>query len=336
MPSISKTITDAEVLLKERKNFSRTRLGELSNRFLRTAEVARFENLCIYATGSYARHEASANSDIDLFFVHTGSSHSVEVPSRLDELRLFARVIEIGESMDLPPFSNDGEYLKILYLDDMLSMLGGPADDFHNYFTARMLLLLESTPLANNDRFREMSEAVIESYFRDYPDHSKEFRPVFLINDILRFWKTLCLNYEHRRNRPEDDLEKKRQQQVKNFKLKFSRLLTCFGTIVAICSMPPPIDGDNILTLTRMTPLERFLSAIKNESGLAGLRREVLQHYAWFMEHTALTTEKLREHFEEAPDREAMFDRADSFGRLVYDALDYLAERNSYRRYLVI
>jgi len=45
------------------------------------------------------------------------------------------------------PFSNDGEFLRILYLEDMLEQLGGREDDYLNYFTARMLLLLESKPL---------------------------------------------------------------------------------------------------------------------------------------------------------------------------------------------
>lgn len=31
------------------------------------------------------------------------------------------------------------------------------------------------------------------------PDNAASFRPIFLLNDILRFWRTLTLNYEHDR-----------------------------------------------------------------------------------------------------------------------------------------
>jgi len=228
-------------LFEKRREFSSERLKKLATSLSDLPETKRLPGLCVYATGSYARNEAAEYSDIDLFFVHRGSTKEARV-SRLDELRLFAKVIEIGERLGFPTFSNDGEYLQILYLDDIIQMLGGREDDYHNFFTARMLLLLESSPLVNQELYSSMIDSVIDSYFRDYPNHSSSFRAVFLINDVIRFWKTLCLNYEHRRNRPEGNTEKKRKQQVKNFKLKFSRLMTCFGTIVAVCAKDAPVS----------------------------------------------------------------------------------------------
>ena len=322
-------------LIRQRRLYSQERISGLSERLGAIPEVQKLPDLCVFATGSYARNEASAHSDIDLFFVHKGEREQVKV-SRLSELRLFARVIELGEELQFPTFSNDGEFLKLLYLDDMLNMLGGREDDFHNFFTARMLLLLESTPLVNNSLYEEIITSIIVAYFRDYPDHAVNFRPVFLINDILRFWKTLCLNYEHKRNKPDDDLARKRAQQVKNFKLKFSRLMTCFGTIVAVCAMPAPIEKEHILELTKLSPLERLMRAIGNVNALSPLKREILRDYQWFLESTALTTEELHSNFETAEARTEFFRRADIFGERVYDILAYFAKRNGYTRYLVI
>ena len=79
----------------------------------------------------------------------------------------------------------------------MEEVLGSPEDDGLNAFTARMLLLLESRPVYNAERYRRILKAVIGFYYRDFSDHSEHFRPTFLINDILRFWRTLTLNYEH-------------------------------------------------------------------------------------------------------------------------------------------
>lgn len=328
-------MVDTLTLIEQRRDFSQGRLAELSQRLTQIPELQRLENLSVYATGSYARNEASAHSDIDLFFVHCGSSASGKV-SRLSELRLFAQIIETGEQLKFPTFSNDGEFLRFLYLDDMLQMLGGREDDFQNFFTARMLLLLESAPLVNKDFYNRMLEMIVDAYFRDYPDHAIDFRPVFLINDIIRFWKTLCLNYEHRRNKPENDLGRKRSQQVKNFKLKFSRLMTCFGTVVAVCAMPSPIERDDILEITSLSPLERFMHATDGVKALTGLRAEILRDYQWFLESTALTAEQLHAQFDTAEERTELFRRADLFGERVYDALAFFAKRNGYRRYLVI
>jgi hypothetical protein len=321
--------------LAARREFSKGRLDRLRGLLGEIPEVKRLPNLSIYVTGSYGRNEASEHSDIDLFFVHTGRAASSQV-LRLDELRLFAGVIEIGETMHFPTFSNDGEFLQILYLDDMLDTLGGRSDDYANYFTARMLLLLESTPLLNDPLYGSMMDAVVEAYFRDYPEHAVDFRPVFLINDVLRFWKTLCLNYEHRRNKPEGDEQQRRKQQVKNFKLKFSRLLSCFGTVVAVCSKSAPITKTQVVDLTTATPLERFRNATEGVHDLARVREAILEDYQWFLGNTELSTTALTEKFNSKEAKIELFRRADVFGQRMYEVLDYFAGRNNYRRYLVI
>lgn len=317
-------------LIAVRRKHSSRRLERLRNELASASAAQALSNLCIYATGSYARYEASEHSDIDLFFLHLDN----EKISRLDELQLFAEIIAIGKNLKFPTFSNDGEFLKILHLNQMLQHLGGSEDDARNFFTARMLLLLESRPLVNAGLYEKALEQTVTAYFRDYPDHAMDFRPVFLINDIIRFWKTLCLNYEHRRNEPDD--QAKLKQQVKNFKLKFSRLMTCFGTVVAICSMPSPIEKEAILELTKRTPLDRFLNAMEGAGDLQQLREEVLSDYAWFMDLTGLSTLDLQLKFKDTSDKAALFSRAEEFGDKVYRVLATLAEKNGYMRYLVI
>jgi hypothetical protein len=321
--------------LGDRRAFSRNRLQGMSRRLRCTREFRDLPELCVYATGSYARYEASPHSDIDLFFVHPGSFATSPVP-RLSELRLFARVINVGRKMEFPTFSNDGEYLRVLFLDDILNKLGSPEDDSQNFFTARMLLLLESAAVVNASTLSSIVDQIVEAYFRDYPDHPTNFRPVFLINDILRFWKTLCLNYEHRRNRPANDPGRKLRQNVKNFKLKFSRLMTCFGTVVAVCALPAPISKEQVTSLTRRTPFERFLRSTKGVLEVAELRSSITEDYLWFLQHTVLTTENLEALFQDPAKKAEMFHRADTFGERVHDVLDYFADVNHYRRYLVI
>lgn len=320
--------------LKSRRDFSRERLAHLTSRLQAVQELKDCTGLCVYATGSYARGEASTHSDIDLFFVHAGSVE--KSMSNLDRMRVFARVIDLGAELHFPTFSNDGQFLDVLYADELLNMLGGPADDYHNYFTARMLLLLESVSLVNEHLYRHILDQVVDSYYRDYPDHAEDFRPVFLINDVIRFWKTLCLNYEHRRNKPEHDKLKKRKQQVKNFKLKFSRLMSCFGTIVAVCAAEGPVSRDFIIGLTDKVPLARFRDAVADFADLKPTVASVVDDYEWFLNKTRLSAEELTALFDDSEQKTLLFRRADEFGSKVFEVLDYVAKRNGYSRYLVM
>jgi hypothetical protein len=77
-----------------------------------------------------------------------------------------------------------------------------------------------------------------------------------------------CLNYENKRNRPDADPAKKRRQQVKNFKLKFSRMLTCFGTVVALCAKTQPVDPSMVLSVLNSPPIDRLLSVVDSDKEL--------------------------------------------------------------------
>src|ERR1700719_4217632 len=144
----------------------------------------------------------------------------------------------------------------------MLASLGGRCDDYSNYFTARMLLILESRPVFDDDNYKKAIDVVIGSYMRDYEDHPNDFRPTFLANDIIRFWKTLCLNYEHKRNQPTDDETKRIRQKIKNFKLKFSRLFTCYATI-GLLSCHKHYSKDEIVSMIALPPIQRFVNIVE-------------------------------------------------------------------------
>jgi hypothetical protein len=104
---------------------------------------------------------------------------------------------------------------------------------------------------------------VIGFYYRDYQDHRDDFIPTFLANDILRFWRTLTLNYEHdrlkiRRMFGGDRDAAKVKSALKNYKLKSSRLSTCFSMVLHLASAPAPVTADRIFELCSLTPQERF------------------------------------------------------------------------------
>lgn len=162
-----------------RATYSRTKLDVLSTRLAKARHTKVFEHLTVYAAGSYGRLEASKYSDVDLFFV-LAKPRTYFDEIKVPEIRLLSEIIEISYDMDFPKFSNDGHFLKLLFLDDILENLGSPADDYHNHFTARMLLLLESKPIYGATVYNSLLRATTQSYFRDYPYHPEDFHPTFL------------------------------------------------------------------------------------------------------------------------------------------------------------
>lgn len=158
------------------------------------------DKACVYATGSFGRVEAAQHSDLDLFI----ASKAVDGRSALktlDEICIKADLIQITRDLGIPEFSGDGQYLENYSAHDLTISLGTPEDDADNTFTARLLLILESRPLMCDAVYRDIAGDVISAYWRDYEDHKNDFMPAFLANDILRLWRTFCVNYEARTQR---------------------------------------------------------------------------------------------------------------------------------------
>jgi predicted nucleotidyltransferase len=322
-------------ILEEKKKNSKDQISLLRSELSNIEELRRIERLTVFVAGSYARNEASKFSDIDLFFVLDGYVKNIPSPN-IYTMRAFAKIIEKADALGFPAFSNDGEFLKLIEAPEMARELGGRDDDHLNYFTARMLMLLESKPVYDSNTYDHILREIVASYFRDYTHHPKDFRPVFLINDILRFWKTLCLNYEHKRNQPETDRDRKVKQKIKNFKLKFSRLLTCFGSIASIIDLPANSGPDEIINVGQLSPLDRLRKTVGARPVLAENFRSIEKEYAWFLETTNVHENALLETFHAKEFREEAFRRSEIFGDAMFKIVSKIGEDTGYTRYLII
>ena len=207
--------------------------------------------------------------------------------------------------------------------------------DSDNTFTARLLLLLESRPVFETERYIRLLRQAVDFYFEDFSEHADAFRPTFLLNDILRFWRTLCINYEHRRR---EDLDEGRRAlsvneirakgELKNLKLGFSRLNTCFSMVVPLAAMSAPVTAEHVVALANQSPLERWSDLVAPQEQMD----QLFARYEWFLEFTAdkeSSLAALNDHATRAMAKQ----QSTEFGDLVFTILDATAHPDQ-RRYL--
>jgi hypothetical protein len=256
-------------------------------------------NGCLYACGSAGRGELGASSDLDLFVV------KLEAGTRIDEVLAQAAVVRMMAEGGLEPPSNDGRFLKLHCVDDLESRLGGVADDPENTFTARMLLLLESRPFYGDAAYDALVQRVLRAYWRNADTHPTDYLPIVLVNDIVRYWRVLLLNYESKyeakkgkldaRQRRIDSAgysEKKaageqaslqrdcdaldREKPFASYKLSLARCMTCYSMIARLLvdaetrdAQNPHVSLEAAVRMVRSTPVAR-IQEVRDLSSRAG------------------------------------------------------------------
>jgi hypothetical protein len=320
--------------LVQRATHARTRLAELSRELEKLDSLRDVADLCVYATGSFGRLDASKYSDLDLFFIQT-SGGDARI-GRLDKTLLDADVIRLARTLGFPEFSRDGVFLEVHQLESILQHLGGPEDDFHNHFTARLLLLLESRSVYAEPVYEKALKRLVEAYYRDYQDHELDFRPVFLANDIVRFWKTLCLNYEHRRNRPSEDARLRAKHHVKNLKLKFSRMLTCYSALIWIAAKETGPGPEDVYQMVSLTPVERLLSVREFDAAAAQHVNGALATYSWFLNAVGKAEDEVLDWIADPANRDEAFNNGRRFGEEVCGLILHLSANKPFLRYLLV
>lgn len=324
-------------ILDGRRLATTKRIQELRAELPRAAQLCG-EAACVYMTGSFGRGEASSHSDLDVFIVGIGT-HESPALTRLNQILVKADLIEANKKLGLPEFSADGEYLTHHTVEELLGQLGRPEDDAQNTFTARLLLLLESTPLIGESAYGRIVDDVIASYWRDYQEHKNGFVPAFLANDILRMWRTFCVNYEARTQSV--PAEKKAKRSVKNYKLKHSRLLTCYSGLLYLLAVfskngtVSPSDAVSMIGLSPTKRLEWMLSQPELKHADARIKG-LIDGYERFLANTDMSEDKLVALFLDKERRKKYSESAFEFGDLVFAVFNAIGNGNRFHRLLVV
>jgi predicted nucleotidyltransferase len=324
-------------VLAARRSETQSRLTKLQEH-LQDAAHRVDDKACVYITGSFGRGEASKHSDLDLFIVGLRTNKERALP-RLEEICVEADLIKASRDLDFPEFSGDGEYLEHYAEDELIGTLGRREDDASNTFTARLLLLLESQAVLGPEVYRRIIKDVLGAYWRDYGDHESEFIPAFLANDILRLWRTLCVNYEAKTS--DEPPEKKAKRKVNNYKLEHSRLLTCYSALLYLLStysFQQTVHLGDAVSMARLSPTER-LEYLLTQEHIAVAHETIgklLDQYEIFLTATDAPEPEMVKRFLDPEVAKQHLDSANVLGDLTFQALELIGQKNSFHRMLTV
>ncbi len=322
-----------------RRAYTASRIDDLRLK-LRETEILIKGRACVYATGSFGRKEACSHSDLDLFIVgKTEEGQKESMLSFLSEILVKSDLIRATRGLGIRDFDGDGKYLVHHATHLLTGTLGKPEDDAFNTFTPRLLLLLESYPLVEESIHANVISEVIAAYWRDYEGRSDKFVPAFLANDILRLWRTFCVNYEARTERQPE--RKRWKRKTKNYKLKFSRLLTCYSALLYLLftfGKSGTVRPEDVVDMVGLSPTERIenLCAGSNSDEVKNCLKSLLEKYDNFLKVTDVPEDELIKQFGNKDVSEKHFDEAKDFGTSVFEALNRIGMNNDFHRLLVV
>jgi predicted nucleotidyltransferase len=290
--------------------------------------VQRDTSLVVF--GSLARNEFTAKSDVDWTLLLDGAAD----PQHLDAaLEIERRLVELGA---IQPGAQ-GTFGGFAVSHDLIHNIGG-GDDTNRNTTQRILLLLESAALGDRRAYDRVIRNILRRYVVEDLGGAAEnaFKvPRFLLNDIVRYWRIVAVDFAHKRR-----LRAGSGWALRTAKLRMSRKLTFVAGLLSCYSCETDFAGmeggvgptgilrvvDHLARLVGKSPLDIVAGVILREPVLHEAARRMFDAYDEFL--SMLDDAEVRRHLKdlsaEDADTDETYARTRVLGKQFQEALTHV------------
>jgi hypothetical protein len=321
-PTIEKSLRSTDL--------QRRKISSLLNQILGMDSEDWTEDWSIVAFGSIARNEWTTGSDLDWTLLIDGMARTGH----------FGMTQDIAHRLQLAKFKRPGPtgvFGNMAFSHDIIHRIGGENDTNRNT-TQRILLLLESTVIGGRAAAHErVIRGILERYLEEdtsflTPGSQKYKVPRFLLNDIVRFWRTMAVDFASKQRERAGE-----GWGLRNTKLRMSRklifisgLLICFSCYLnpsteiktADLGAGQPVHPliNHLLPYVGKTPLEILADALISYGAAPKLSRAIFDSYDQFL--TLLDSSKTRKHLEKLKSSDARNDKTFGIVRKISKRFD--------------
>ncbi len=151
--------------------------------------------------------------------------------------------------------------------------------------------------------------------------------------------RTFCVNYEVRTERQPD--EKKWKRKTKNYKLKFSRLLTCYSALLYLLftfGNNKTVHPADVVRMIGLSPTQRVedICEASPSADVKQCMKKILDKYNDFLGVTDVPEADLVKQFSDKKVAGKHFAEARDFGTSIFEALNHIGSNNEFYRLLVV
>jgi hypothetical protein len=281
-------------VLRTAREASLSKRAELDR--LLSAAIGKYtsDDTSLVVFGSLGREEWTSKSDLDWTYLIDGGA-------KTDHLDITQNIQGVFKKNSLGEPGPTGTFGNMAFSHDIIHQIGGQYDTNINT-TQRILLLLESFPIGKRtEAYDRVIRGVIDRYLDEgnlnlkLTSDGKRFRvPRFLLNDIVRFWRTMAVDFASKQRDRAG-----RGWGLRNAKLRMSRKLI-FASGLLVCfsvNLDPELQNristdrnDIKLTLVnhirdhvRLTPLDILAKSIMRYGVRDSVAQDLFDSYAEFL-----------------------------------------------------
>ncbi|EJL9324822.1 nucleotidyltransferase domain-containing protein [Vibrio cholerae] len=268
--------------MEHRKEYSEKVVNKIREKL--SEAFPKDSKISVVVTGSFGRNEASEASDMD-WFVVVDEQYSESVIEQYSESVRETVGCIVNEYVN-KNVGETGTFGGIVRKDELLVNFGGD-EDTNQKFTRRMLYLLESKWLFNENLYNELKREILSRYIKVGVTDSGLNR--FILNDVIRYYRTICTDYEFK------VYENDKKWGVRKIKLRFSRKLLYFSGLITVAStgsMSRELKLQKTEELLSLSPIDRIQKIFGKEQ-----TSTMMEYYSEFLEK--ISKEEVRQSLDE-------------------------------------